>query len=1023
VIWNLCINRPVLTMVVFMITAIFGIFGYVQMPIRENPQVEFPVISVSVVLPGAEPEVVETEIIEHLEEAINTVEGLRRLTSTAGEQSGTVTAEFELWRDIDIAAQDVRDVVNRAQRDLPEGIEAPVVRKLDPDARPIMWIALTGDERWDAVRLTTYADEVIRPQLESIRGAGRVQIGGERRYAVRLVLDADRMAAHGLTVQDVVQTVRLNNVDIPSGRVESLRREFLVKTQGQFSDAEPMNELIVTSREGIPVRIRDVGLARDGVENERQIARFNGQVAVGIGVVKLAEANTVEVADAVRARMATLATAFPSGLTYTIASDDSVFVRDSINDLLITIVLAGILVVLVIMLFLRSLWGTLIAALAIPSSLLGGMAIMALLGFSVNTLTMLGLILAIGIVIDDSIVVMESSYRHLEHGTDPVPAARIGTTEVAFAAIANTLSLAAVFIPVAFTAGMIGRFFMEFGLTVAATVFFSTFTALTLTPMLCSRLLRRTERPGPAFRLFEQGFERVERVYARVLATAFAHKGLTILIGAGALLVGLFLFTRLPTEFAPAVDRAQLFITFRTPEGATMEETDSYAARVEGMLSETEEISHFFMVIGFGFGGGPGSVNQGVMFVSLVPRGDRDLHQSEVVHALRARLGRIPGGQAFVFEGGMAIGTGFGQPIELVLQSPDLNELAAVQDRTMEWMRDRTEFIGVNTNFRVEQPQVEVRIHRDRAALMGISVTEIGDTMRFLLGEPTISRIERESRLYDVITEISGKGQMVPEDLSSLFLRTAAGSLVPMGVAVELRESIGPSQIHHHNRNRSATVSASTPPGVALGDALDVLENHLVETLPPGIMYEFTGQAQEFREAFRNLTLTILLSVLFIYLVLSAQFESFLLPLVMLMALPLALVGAFGALWALNMQFGIVAFIGLIMLMGMATKNAILMIDYTNVLAARGSPPEEAAGQAARIRFRPVIMTTVSTVIGIMPIALGFGVGGEARAPMGVAVAAGLTATTGLTLVVIPVLYTLTQGLRSRIKGTSGGRQ
>jgi multidrug efflux pump len=383
-------------------------------------------------------------------------------------------------------------------------------------------------------------------------------------------------------------------------------------------------------------------------------------------------------------------------------------------------------------------------------------------------------------------------------------------------------------------------------------------------------------------------------------------------------------------------------------------------------------------------------------------------------------LAGIPGGQAFVIEGGGAVGGGFGSPVQLVLQSQDLETLAAGQDQIIDWMRDRPEFVGVNTNYRVERPQVEVIIHRDKASMMGISVTEIADTMRFLLGEPTISHIERANRRYEVITEISTRGEMVPQDLASLYLRSADGTLVALGGIVELRESIGPSQIHHFNRIRSATISASTPPGVALGDALNSLESFLAESMPPGLGYEFTGQAQDFREAFRNLTITILFSVIFIYLVLSAQFESFMLPLVMLMALPLALVGAFGALWLLNMPFGIVAFIGLIMLMGMATKNAILMIDYTNVLVARGSPPEEAAAEAARVRFRPVIMTTVSTVLGIMPIALGFGAGGEARMPMGVAVAAGLTATTGLTLVVIPVLYTLTQRLRARRRGRGG---
>jgi multidrug efflux pump subunit AcrB len=476
VIWNFCIGRPIFTVVLFLALAIFGLYAYTRMPLRENPDVDFPIVSVNVVFFGAEPEVIETEVFDPLEEEINTVEGLKELTATAREQVGTIVAEFELWRDIDIATQDVRDRVNRALRDLPDGIEAPVVRKLDPDARAVMWIALTGDLRWDDVRLSLYADEVLKERLESLRGVGRIIVGGERRYAVRLRLDPDRLAAHRLTAADVVATVRANNVDIPTGRVESAQREFLVKTEGQFDSPEPLNDLIVADRGGRPVRIRDVGVAYEGVENDRQIARFSARTAVGLGVVKQSDANTVALAESVRSRMAELAGDFPPGLTYTIAADDSEYIEASIRDLLRTIAIATVLVVLVVVGFLRDWSSTLIAACAIPTSLLGGLAVMHLFGFSLNTLTMLGLILAIGIGIDDAIVIIESVHRHAERGAGPLAAAKVGTTEVAFAAIANTMSLSAVFIPVAFTAGLIGRFFFEFSLTVAATVIASTVT-------------------------------------------------------------------------------------------------------------------------------------------------------------------------------------------------------------------------------------------------------------------------------------------------------------------------------------------------------------------------------------------------------------------------------------------------------------------------------------------------------------------------------------------------------------------
>jgi len=1006
VIWNFCIRRPVLTVVIFLIIGIFGLYGYFRMPVRENPDIEFPVVSVNVVLAGAEPEVIETEIIDPLEEEINTVEGLKKLTSTAREQVGTIVAEFELWRDIDIATQDVRDRVNRAMRELPDDVEAPLVSKLDPDAYAIMWIALTGDRRWDELRLTRYADEVIKERLENIKGVGRIQIGGERRYAVRLRLDPEKLAAYHVTVGEVVDTVRKQNVDIPTGRVQSKRREFIVKTLGQFESPEPINDLIVAYHNGGAVRIRDVGKAEDGVENDRQVARFSGQTTVGLGVVKQSDANTVALAAAVRKRMAELEVNFPAGLSYTVAADDSEYIQASISDLIFTIFLATGLVVLVILGFLRNWWGTLITTLAIPASLLGGLAVMHALGFSINTLTMLGLILAIGIVIDDAIVVLESAYRHAEKGAGPKPAARVGTTEVAFAAITNTLSLSAVFIPVAFTPGLIGRFFHEFGLTVAATVFASTFTALSLTPMLSSRLLRIPERRGSLFRWSERVFESVETGYAWLLERAFRRRLITVLVGATALGTGLFFFFNLSREFVPTVDRSQFIISFETPEGATLAATNAYARQIEMLLGESPEVKHQFMAIGLSRGGGPGKVNEGIVFVRLVPRKQRQRHQTEIAQELRRRLAEIAAGQAFVIQASVGVAQSEA-PVQLVLEHSDIDSLARQQESVMAWMRRQSQFIGVNSDLKMNKPQITVRINREKASQMGISVTDISNTMRFLLGEPDISEIERDSERYEIIPEIIGKGDMTPDSLRNLYVRSAGGSLIPLDNLIHITETVGPSEIPHFNRLRSATISSSLPPGVSLGGALKRLETYLTDNLPSGFEFAFTGQSQDFRESFYYLTITIGFSLLFVYLVLSAQFESFIHPFTILLTVPLAVVGALGALWIAGMSFGIVAFIGLIMLVGMATKNAILMIDFSNVLIARGINVINAAKEAARVRFRPVIMTTLSTVLGITPIALGLGAGGEARAPMGVAVASGLLATTGLTLLIIPVVYTL----------------
>ncbi len=1009
-IWNFFIRRRVLTLVLFLASGIFGVFAYFRMPVREIPDIDFPVVSVEVVLPGADPQVIETEIIEPLESEINTVEGLKELNSTAREQVGVIVAEFELWRDIDVASQDVRDAVQRAMRELPEDVEAPIVRKLDPDAQAIMWVTLTGDERWDRVAMSEYADQVIKERLENVRGVGQVLIGGEQAFAVRIQLDPEAMAAHGVTPADVADAIARNNVDIPAGRVESRTREFLVQVQGRFAAAEPMNDIVVAWNDAGPVRVRDVGKAVPGVENERQLARFEREPSVGLGIVKQSDANTVQVADSVRERLAELVEEFPPGLRYAIATDDSVFVRDNLRDLLMTVVVATVLVVLVVLLFLRSLRGTVIVSLAIPISLLLGVAVTEALGFSLNTLTMLAFILAIGIVVDDAIVVLESCYRHLEAGAEREPAARVGTTEVAFAAIANTIALAAVFIPIAFTEGLIGRFFYEFGVTVAVTVFASTLVALSLTPMLCARILRLPGK-GRAARAAERVERVLERGFEWISKRAFARRWWTVGAGALAAVLGGVFFSRLSTEFLPDVDREGFVITFEAPEGATVSETDVFARRIEDVLEAIPEVDHQFVAIGLSQAG-PGEANTGIAFVHLTPRGEREHHQADVMEQVRRELEAIPLGTAQVLE--EAGPAGYGAPIQIVLTGTDFDALAAQKDTLVAWMQAQPTLTGVDADLELASPQVEVEIDRDRASELGLSVSDISNALRYLLGEPEISEIERKAELYDVITEVVGAGEMVPEDLGRIRLRSREGGLVPLSNVVTWKETIGPSEIHHYDRLRSVTVSASPRQGVPLGDALDEIEAYL-DSRKDEFDHRIAGQAQDFEESFMYLSIAVALALVFVYLVLAAQFESFLHPFTILLAVPLATVGAAGALWAFGMTLNIFSFIGLIMLFGMATKNAILLVDYTILVVARGRDPHDAAFEAARVRFRPVVMTTMSTVLGILPIAVGIGAGGEARMPLGVSVVAGLLATTFLTLLVVPVVYTLLDDARVAI--------
>ncbi len=1012
-IWNFCIRRPVLTTVIFLAIFIFGIFGYNQMPVREFPDVEFPIVNVSVVLPGADPEVIETEVVEPLEEELNTIEGIKEITSTCREQVGLVTVEFELYRDIDIAAQDVRDRVTRARPDMADDIEEPIIRKVDPDAQSVMWIALTGNKRWSLVRMTDYADQIIKNELERLPGIGQVLIGGERMYAVRIQLDPEALAAHRLTLQEVINTVQRENVDIPSGRIESKNREFLVKTEGQFSSAEPFNDLIIAYRNNAPVRLRDLGQAVAGVENDRNVARFIGDKSVGLGIVKQSDANMIQVVDRVKKKMNQLSLDFPPGLDYQLASDHSVYVQENIRDLLTTIFMATGLVILVVLTFLGSVRGTLITSIAIPTSLLAGMAIAYYMDFSLNVITLLSFILVVGIVVDDAIVVLESCYRHMEYGAEPKPAARTGTTEIAFAAISNTLSLASVFIPVAFMPGMIGRFFYEFGLTVVFTVFASTFVALTLTPMLCSRFLKPPQmgnRPF-IFKMIDIAFRGLESLYRSLLNKALNKRGITVTIGLVAFAAGIFFLSQLKSEFVPSIDKSRFMISFETVEGATVNFTDNYARQIEDILADIPEIRSYFVAIALARTG-PGKVNEGVCFVRLIPREKRELSQLEVMQVVRQKINDLTGVRGYVLESTGP--TGAEAPLQIVLKSSDLNDLSKQQEQVMQWMRNQPEYVGVRSNMKLDKPEIEVTINRDKASEMGVSVAEISNTLRYIFGEPEISEIDRQNERYEVIPEIATK-ENIPKTIYDLYTRNRQGQMVSLANLVDISEQVGPSEIHHFNRGRSVTISSQLPPDIALGTALSKVQNYLDQELPANFRTDITGEAQDFKESFFYLTMAMVFAVIFIFLVLSGQFESFVHPFTILMTLPLAGVGAFGALLALNMTINIFSFIGIIMLLGLVTKNGILLVDYANVLVARGESVIEAARKAAQVRFRPVLMTAVSTFLGMMPIALGYGAGGTARSPMGVAISMGMFASTALTLLVIPVVYTLFDSLQRKI--------
>jgi multidrug efflux pump len=1008
----------VLATVMTLALMLFGWIGYVRLPVRELPDVEFPVVSVVTVLPGASPEVMEKEVTEILEEEINTIEGIKTLTSASSEEVSAITVEFTLDRDIDTAAQDVRDKISRVRDDLPDDTEEPRVNKIDLDARAIMWLSLNSPTA-DLRTLSDYADRVVKERLQRLPGVGSILIGGEKRLAVRIRLDAARLAAYQLTVDDVTAALRRENVEIPSGRVESQQREFVVQTEAQFDTPESFGELIVAYREDAPVRLRQLGRAEAGDENERTLGRFNLRPTMSLGVLKQSAANTVDVARAVRAEAAALAPQLPPGYQLTVAYDSAVFIEDSVREVQDSLLIASVLVVLVIFLFLHTPRSAVIPALAIPSSILATFGVMYWLDFTLNNLTLLALTLVIGVVVDDAIIVLENVHRHLEDGEDRMTAALHGTDEIAFAALAATLTLVAVFLPVAFISGVIGRFFYEFGVSVAVSVLVSLFVALTLTPMLCSRLLV-VDEPRGVFRVFEQALARFAAAYRRALETALDHRAAIVGIAVASVVGSAGLYLLLGKEFVPPEDRSGFMIALETPEGSTLEHHDRLQRRIEEILHAAPEIRAASSFVGVSQGG-PGAVNQGAIFTRLHPPGERARSQAELIADLRHRFAEVPGIRAFIVAfSGLPTGQRGGKPFQFVVQHPEFAVLRQAEAALVARLRDAPGFTDVDSNLRLNKPEVRVRIDRDKAASLGVSTADVANTLRVLLGGATVTDFKRGNERYDVIVQLEAADRTAPAQLGRLYVRTRGGNLVQLASLLQVEEGVGPSSLNHYNRRRSVIVDANLvdkPLGTALAEAQQIART----ILPPGASTEKAGESRDFAESFSSLFFAFALAVVAVYLVLAAQFESFVHPFTILLTLPLALLGAFASLALFGMTINIYSFIGLVMLIGLVTKNSILLVDCANRLREDGHGLRDAVVQAGALRLRPILMTAISTLFGVLPVALGLGAGAEGRRPLGVAVVGGIIVSTLLTLVVIPVVYTLLDEALVRLRARPPG--
>jgi multidrug efflux pump len=1015
------IQRPVLATVMSLTILLFGAISFTFLPVREYPDIDSPVVSVTTFYRGANPQVVETEVTDVLEEQLSTIEGVKVLTSSSQEEVSNITIEFNLKRDIDKAANDVRDRVSRVRGELPPNVDEPVIAKQDVNAQPIIWLALYGANH-NTLELSDIAYNVFSERLQRLPGVGAVQIGGNRKYAMRIWLDPKRMASYELTVADIESALRGQNVEIPSGRIEGRDREFSVHTQGDLAKPEEFSNIVLTSRSGRIVHMSDVADVRVGAEDDRNIARYNLQPAVGLGIVKQQKASTVDVAHAVRRALPGLRELLPSGMKLEVAYDSSTFIDNSIKEVVFSLLVAVLLVFVVIFVFLGSLRATLIPAVAIPVSIIGTFTVTYALGFSLNILTLLALVLAIGLVVDDAIVMLENVHRHMELGKNRMRAALDGAQEIGFAILATTIVLVAVFVPVAFLTGRVGRLFNEFGIAVAVSVLISGFVALTLTPMLCSRILSahgggagdghgREDEPAPRQGWFDRLFSHVANTYERSVRYAVRHRVLTLSLTAVVVAAIAVLYTILPRELVPTEDQGWIFTVVRAPEGATLDYTDRYTRMVEQIYHDLPATDRMFTAIGLF-----GPVTDGFMFVGLKPAGQRPPAQI-LSQMLFPRLMAIPGVLAFAFPP-PGLGGSFGGAVQYVLQADSYSQLATSIGAIMPELQKLGYMVNIDTDLKLNKPQLEIAIDRERAASLGVSVDEIGSTLQTLLGGERVTRFKRGNHQYEVMLQIPVTDRDNPASIAGLYVRGTSG-LVQLASVTKVNEDVAPRELNHFNRLRSATISASLVPGVTLGKALDDIHGIAQRVLPAGVHTDLAGESREFVESSGGLNFLFLVALVFMFLVLAAQFESFVHPLTILLSVPLAVFGALVALFVFRMSINIYSQIGLIMLIGLVTKNGILIVEFANQRRARGLSAVEAVVSAATIRLRPILMTTLATIFGILPIAVGIGAGAESRKPLGMAVVGGMVFSTALTLIVIPVVYTLLARLAGEPHGAT----
>jgi len=1001
---EICIRRPVFATVLSLIIVLIGAISYTRLTVREYPRIDEPVVSVSTTYRGASPEVIESQVTKPLEDLLAGIEGVDVMTSRSRSERSFINVKFHLSRDPDAAAAEVRDKVSRARRFLPDEIDEPIIAKVEADSQPVIFIAVEA-AGMSAIDASDYVNRYVKTRLSVLPGAAEVRVYGERLPAMRIDVDREKLAAYSLTVQDVENALRSQNVEIPAGRIESQAREFSVVASTDLQTVAQFQQIVIANVRGYPVRLQDVAQVAVGPSAERVSARFNGQTSLTIGVTRQSTANPLDLSQAVRQEIERLNQTLPTGMKLTVSYDTSVFIERSIASVYTTVVEAIVLVVLVIFVFLRNLRASLIPIVTIPVSLIGAFALMYLFGFSINTLTLLAMVLAIGLVVDDAIVMLENIYRHVEHGMPRVQAARQGAREIGFAVVAMTLTLVAVYAPLAFATGRTGRLFIEFALALAGAVLVSGFIALTLTPMMCAVMLRHQSSHGRLYKWVEGGLEGLASAYRCSLGVALRQRAVVVAVGLAAVVASVLLFRAMPSELAPIEDRGVVFGVVTSPEGATLDYTMKNLTRIERLYADIPERQGNQVVAGFP------TVTDGFAILRLKPWEERRRTQQEIARELQPKFNALPGVRAFPTNPPSFGLRATAKPVEFIIMSQaSYPELARITAEYMSALRSYPGLINLDSDLRLNTPELRVQVNRDRLADVGVDVDVVGRTLETMLGGRQVTRYKDDGEQYDVIVQVSRSNRADPADISGIYVRARDASMVQLDNLLQVNESVAPQSLNHFNRLRAVKVEAAVAPGYALGQVLEYMTQVARDVLPETALRDLDGQSREFRDSSGSIYLIFGMAIAFIYLVLAAQFESWRHPVIIMLSVPLSMAGALLALKLTGGTLSIYSQIGLITLVGLITKHGILIVEFSNQLRADGVAMAEAVTRASVQRLRPILMTTGAMVLGTVPLALATGAGAESRQQIGWVLVGGLSLGTLLTLFVVPVAYTLIVG-------------